>query len=210
MLLLLAAAARLPGQTEGLRPEAVAQLCRAPENTGNEAVMVRVIDARLHPYANGSRRIHLAVVDNGEFEYHDAANFGLICVPKAAVNFFADAEGELAFLIANEVGHLLDDTCRTAAGRRSVAHSISDAAQQNACEMRADDIAFTMICRSGYNPASAAGALGRLLMFQGTHRPGDSVGAMTAYSAAAEGHPVTPERIEHVRKLVAKAIAATQ
>jgi hypothetical protein len=87
MLLLLAAAARLPGQTEGLRPEAVAQLCRAPENTGNEAVMVRVIDARLHPYANGGRRIHLAVVDNGEFEYHDAANFGLICVPKAAVNF---------------------------------------------------------------------------------------------------------------------------
>lgn len=196
----------LSAQADGIREQSVQQLCHAPEEAGNEAAMVRAIDSRLHAIATGGRRIHLAVVDGGEFQFHDAANFALICVPKAAVNFFGDAEGELAFLIANEIGHLLDDACRSPAGRRAVAHSLNDTMQNSACEMRADELAFSMITHAGYNPASAAGALGRLQMFQGVHKDGDQAAALNEYAATAASHPVTPERITHLRKLLEKSL----
>lgn len=56
-----------------------------------------------------------------------ATNFNmtdsLICMPVAMVHFMGDAEGELAFILSHEIGHTVDDQCKTEQGRLAVAQS---------------------------------------------------------------------------------------
>jgi predicted Zn-dependent protease len=142
----------------------------------------------------------------------------LICVPVAMVHFMGDAEGELAFIISHEIGHTVDDVCKTQEGRVAIANSrgslgalfggvmsgqqgaaaASKTSQQRGCEARADEIGFRIFTASGQNPYDAAGAFGRLEMYMGD----TSTGVLARLSALGSDHPMTPDRIKNMRTLL--------
>lgn len=145
-------------------------------------------------------------------------NISMICVPVAMVHFMGDAEGELAFILSHEIGHTLDDRCKTEEGRLAVANSrgslgavlggllggqkgaaaASKISQQRGCEERADEIGFYVFTASGYNPYDAAGAFGRIEMYLGDTR----TGIFARLNALGSDHPMTPDRIRHMRVLL--------
>jgi predicted Zn-dependent protease len=129
-----------------------------------------------------------------------------------------DAEGELAFVLSHEIGHTVDDQCKTQEGRLAVAQSrgslgaalgglfggkegasaASKLSQQKGCEARADEIGFYIFTASGYNPYDAAGAFGRLEMYSGD----TNTGVLARLNALGSDHPMTPDRISHMRALL--------
>jgi predicted Zn-dependent protease len=68
-------------------------------------------------------------------------------------------------------------------------------ATQRSCEARADAIGFHIFTASGYNPFDAAGAFGRLEMYMGDN----STGVFARLAAMGSNHPMTPDRIKHMR-----------
>jgi len=126
--------------------------------------------------------------------------------------FAGDAEAELAFTIAHEAGHALDNTCKSPAGRSKLIQPSLDGvlkellgkdsrdmyAEQRACESRADDLGFAIIVEAGYNPYAAAGFFGRWEMLKGDV----STDATARAKEQTSTHPITPERIRNLRKLL--------
>ena len=105
--------------------------------------------------------------------------------------FFEEAPDELAAIIAHEMGHAIDDSCR---------FSPKTLAQMRACEDRADGIAFTLLQNANppFNPAALAGAFGRIESFYG----GTSTGILARMISFNSNHPITPDRIEHVHRVI--------
>jgi predicted Zn-dependent protease len=212
LLLLLAPLSSL-AQT-ALRPEQrVRKSCRASEITGGpEWEKLRRVQQRLESAVdhNRARHIYIALIDSREINAWDH-NFGmtesLICIPISLVHFIGESEGELAFFMAHEMGHALDDTCKTANGRAQVASRSNPLSlllrrprlnEQRSCEARADTIAFKLFTASGYNPYDAAAAFGRLEMYLGD----TSTGVIARLGALGGDHPMTPDRIKHMRELL--------
>jgi predicted Zn-dependent protease len=111
---------------------------------------------------------------------------------------FMGNEDEIAFIIAHELGHALDDGCKAPPGIRHTAY------EQVQCETRADEIGYQLLRRAGYSPYAAAGAFGRLEMYSGdTH-----TGIIGWFRQIASDHPITPRRIENMRKLLLKEVQA--
>jgi hypothetical protein len=71
-------------------------------------------------------------------------------------------------------------------------------AEQRTCESRADTIGFAMFTDAGYNPFDAAEAFGRLEMYSGDV----SSGIVARLAALGRAHPMTPDRIAHMRTLL--------
>ncbi|HVZ17869.1 MAG TPA: M48 family metalloprotease, partial [Terriglobales bacterium] len=160
------------------KQQVIQQVCRGSEITsGPKYEMFQRAIAKLTPIVNQDTRhiTYVALANNNEINAW-ARNFdmthSLICVPEAMVEFMGDAEGELAFIIAHEVGHTIDDVCKTQAGRLAVANSrgslgalfggivggskgaatASRISQQRGCEERADEIGFQIFTSAGYSP----------------------------------------------------------
>jgi predicted Zn-dependent protease len=87
----------------------------------------------------------------------------LVCVPTAFVDFMTD-EDELAFMLAHELGHTVDEACRL---RTQYTRE-----NQTVCETRADEIGLSLLERSNYSPYAAAGAFGRYEMYSGDTQTG--------------------------------------
>ena|SRR5436309_16115284 len=126
------------------------------------------------------------------------------------------SDGELAFVVGHELGHAVDDVCKTDDGRAqlvgprpgrlaSVLGALLDESRpanaQQACEARADEIGFNLLTRSGYNAFDAAGAFGRLEMYSGD----TGTGLLARFTAMSQNHPMTPDRISHMRALLMRA-----
>lgn len=123
-----------------------------------------------------------------------------------------EADGELAFITAHEIGHAVDDVCKSTAGRASVTpptitgtlsgllggNGRNPIAEQRTCELRADEIGFAIFTKAEYNPYDAAGAFGRLEMYSGD----TSTGVLARLAAIGKDHPITPDRIHHMRILL--------
>ena len=213
-LLSLAQAALRPGHEQRIRKS-----CRAVEVTsGPEFENVHRIQRRLESVVHHDRprHIYIAVIDSKDINAWDH-NFGMnesmICIPTAFVHFMGDAEGEMAFFVAHEMGHALDDTCKTANGRAQVAARANPLTrlfarprvnEQRSCEKRADEIAFHLFTAAGYNPYDAAAAFGRLAMYLGD----TSTGVFARLGNLAGDHPMTPDRIKHMRELLIAQAAA--
>jgi predicted Zn-dependent protease len=198
------------------RAEIVQHWCHAVEVTNGPYVdRIKGIEARLSPIVNRLHgpRIHVAVVDSdviNAWEKDLGPQESLICVPVSMIRFMGDGEGEMAFIFAHETGHALDRTCKSAEGREQITppsfgSALSNLlggsgrdllAEQRTCESRADAIGFAIFTKAGYNPYDAAGAFGRLEMYNG-----DS-GVLSKLMAFANDHPMTPDRIAHMRKLL--------
>jgi len=212
-------------QPQLTRAQIVARVCRAPELAGGPAVdAIRRIEQRFGPVVNQvqGHRIHVAVVDSdviNAWNQNFSMSESLICVPRVMASFMS-AEGELAFIFAHEIGHALDDPCKTASGRAHVATSTSPLAavlgalldqsspvtEQRGCEARADEIGLNVLTRAGYNPYDAAGAFGRLEMYLGD----TSTGLLARLAAMNGDHPMTPDRIRHMRTLLTRTRANAQ
>jgi predicted Zn-dependent protease len=204
------------------RAEAIHHYCHAPEVTsGPEFERMSTIRNRLAPVLARvpSQRIDMAVVDSAVLNaWANNLNprLALICVPTAFVRFMGDSEGELAFIYAHETGHALDDTCKSDTGRAQIASQTlsgelssllggsgrSALAEQRACESRADEIGFRVFTTAGYNPFDAAGGFGRLEMLTGDM----STGIVGRLAALGSDHPMTPDRIRHMRALLFQRI----
>jgi len=192
--------------------------CHAPEVTsGPEYQRMVSIQQRLTPILERAQghEIHFAAVESSvinAWENNLTGNAALICIPTAMVRFMGDSEGEMAFIYAHEIGHALDDTCKSNAGRPQIAPpTISGAldkllggsgrnalAEQRTCEARADEIGFRIFTAAGYNPFDAAGAFGRMEMYLGD----TSTGVFGRLAALGNDHPITPDRIRHMRVLL--------
>lgn len=206
------------------KEQIIEKVCKAPEITsGPELDEMKQVEHKLGAVINQDHqhRIYIATVDSNVINAW-ATNFNmtdsLVCVPVAMVHFMGDAEGELAFILSHEIGHTLDDQCKTEQGRLAVAQSrgslgamlggllggekgaaaSSRLSQQKGCEARADEIGFYIFITAGYNPYDAAGAFGRLEMYMGDTK----TGVLARLNALGSDHPMTPDRISHMRALL--------
>ena len=208
----------LLGQSPNTRAEIVQRICHAPEVTsGNEVERIKSIEQRLGPVLKEmpAPRIHVAIVESGVINaWNQNLNprESLICIPVGLFRFMGDGEGEMAFIFAHETGHAIDTACKTSTGRAEVTPpTLSGAldrllggsgrnalAENRTCEARADAIGFALFTGAGYNPFDAAGAFGRLEMLSGDI----STGAVARLLALGKTHPMTPDRIAHMRGLL--------
>ena len=205
-------------QTRHTRAEIIEHYCHAPEVTSGPEFQ-RMVSIRQRIGSVLARvpgyDIHLAVVESQEinaYTFNLAPRSALICIPTAIVRFMGDSEGEMAFIYAHELGHALDDPCKSGTGRAQIAPpTISGAidkllggsgrnpiVEQRACESRADEIGFTIFTAAGYNPFDAAAGFGRLEMLVGD----TSTGVFGRLAAMGSDHPITPDRIRHMRALL--------
>jgi Zn-dependent protease with chaperone function len=201
-------------------PEPMIQhFCGAPQvSSGAEFDRVASITQRL---AIANPRIKIALAMSPFINAWDvelSANVSLICIPIGMVHFMSGEEGELAFILAHEFGHAVDDRCKSLSGRaRLVDHSSfgivlaaffgcssgSGAREQRACENRADELGVSLITRAGYDPQNAVSALGRFSVLAGQ----SGTGPIARLAALGQDHPITSDRIRHVRKLIARQSA---
>jgi len=224
VLMLFFVALPLGSQTKHTRAEAIEHYCHAPEVTsGPEFDRMVSIRQRLAPILARvpGYEIHLAVVDSNVI--NASTNFlssrsSLICIPTGIVRFMGDSQGEMAFVYAHELGHALDNTCKSNVGRAQIAPpTVSGAlnklfggsgrnpiAEQRACENRADEIGFAIFTDAGYDPFDAAGAFGRLELLLGD----TSTGIFGRLAAMGNDHPMTPDRIRHMRALLIAELQA--
>jgi predicted Zn-dependent protease len=205
-------------QSKLTRAEVIDHFCHAHEVTsGPEFERIASIRERLAPILARvpGYEINVAVVDSNII---NASTFplgqraALICIPTAIVRFMGDGEGEMAFVFAHELGHALDDTCKSNAGRAQIAPPTisgelnrllggsgrNPLAEQRACENRADEIGVVIFTAAGYDPFDAAGAFGRLEMLTGD----TSTGIVGRLAAMGSDHPMTPDRIRHMRAML--------
>jgi len=212
-------------QTEMTREEAIQKVCGAQEITfGPEYDRVTEIANKLGPIFRNipGHETHLALVDSAEinaYNHNLSRSAALICLPLGIVKFIGSNDGELAFILAHEIGHGLDDVCKTDQGRFNITPPTirgaldkllggagRDAfAEQRRCEARADEIGLLILIKAGYSPWDAAGAFGRLEMFLGD----SSTGVIARLVRMNDEHPMTPDRIRDMRRLLVQ-IASRQ
>lgn len=146
--------------------------------------------------AEPSLHVVMALVLSNEINAHtmaqwatmrDGSRVSLVCVPTSFVEFVRN-EDELAFFIGHEFGHAVDAACF---GQ----HNRGD---QVLCETRADEIGFKLLLRAGYSPYAAAGAFGRIEMYSGD----TATGISGLFRQLASDHPITPNRIANMRRLL--------
>jgi Zn-dependent protease with chaperone function len=113
----------------------------------------------------------------------------LICVTTVFIDFASD-EDELAFFIGHEMGHTVDEPCRLRTQKTRD--------NQAVCEMRADESGYQLMRQAGYSPYAAAGAFGRWEMYTGD----TATGIVGTFSQLSMDHPITPRRIENMRRML--------
>ena len=180
---------------------------------GNEVNQVAQIADRL---AVVNPRVYIAVAMNPlvnawDVEFSDTS---VICVPIALVRAMHNSEGELAFILAHEIGHATDDLCKSLGSRARLADQSKSGVllsllfgrgtgdgsrDQRACESRADELGVRSMIRAGYKPEDAIAALERLAAYSGD----TASGPLARLSALGKDHPITADRIRHIRKTIA-------
>ena len=163
-------------------------------------------------------RIRVAVAMNPMINAWEVPGTALICVPVAFVHFM-ESDGELAFMIGHEMGHAIDKRCDDPASRAQIADQSASGAllgllfgrgsgdgarDQRACESRADELGLSLMTRAGYDPEDAVLALKRLSSYVGD----TGTGPIARLAALGDDHPITADRVRHVRKLIARQAKA--
>jgi Zn-dependent protease with chaperone function len=200
-------AAPVAAQPGPLLPDVmVQQFCQASQvASGAEFDAITAVALRL---AEASPHIHVAVIDSplvNAWDVNLSAGVSLICIPVGLVQYMGGAEGELAFILGHEIGHATDKHCKSLKGRLRVAPlatllgeiSGDRTGDQRACEARADELGVNLMTCAGYDPNDAAVALRRL-----SRKSGVSISGPTALG---DDHPITADRVHHIRKLIARA-----
>jgi predicted Zn-dependent protease len=107
------------------------------------------------------------------------------------VRILKDSRGELAFVIAHEIGHVEDVNCR----QRGARQGLSGPALQRMCETTADFIGLEYIMAAGYNPSDAAAVMGRLIL---ANTAGEGTITGILLGRFKSDHPVDIDRIQRI------------
>lgn len=194
----------------------VFRYCMAPQLTGGP--MFDEVETIVQRLAVTNQRVQFAVVNTprtGAWESEVSVDISLLCIPAGLVHLMGNSEGKLAFIVGHEVGHAIDDRCKSASGREQAAErspsgatlallfgrgSGDGAVNQRACEVRADEIGLSLMSRAGYDPQDAPAALEMLAEHAGDH----SDGVLARLGALRDDHPITADRVRHLRKLISR------
>ena len=106
------------------------------------------------------------------------------------VQVFYGDRGELAFVIAHEIGHIQDAGCAA----RGAAQRLRGTALQRMCEAAADQIGMQYLLAAGYSPFDAAGVMGKLLMID----PAQSSVLGIVLGRFVSDHPVDVDRVKQL------------
>jgi hypothetical protein len=125
---------------------------------------------------------HIVVVQSNQFNAFADPRTSTVTVYVGAISILWKDEGELAFLICHELGHLNN---------------------QSTDEKAADEVGLMFLIGAGYSPYDAAAMFGRLIMNAGG---GTVMEAVTTWLRDRPGdqHPWTIHRIEDLRRLSIK------
>ena len=115
---------------------------------------------------------------------------GRVVLPLAMIRFFQDDESGLAYVVAHEIGHIVDAECKWI-----LTLSKPTLAQRRSCEARADAYAVGVMVLAHYNPYAAAGAIGKQMMFYGT-----ATVTQTIMGRFWSDHPADLDRINLMRE----------
>jgi len=139
----------------------------------------------------------VVMAEKPEFNaYADPVNH-IITVNSLTVRILYGDRGELAFVIAHELGHIQDVNCQA----RGIAQRLSGTALQRMCEAAADQIGMQYILAAGYNPFEPAGLMGKLLMVD----PNQGSVFGIVLGRFVSDHPVDVDRIHHLALAAALA-----
>ena|SRR3984893_11797958 len=133
----------------------------------------------------------LVVTDEQVVNAYADPRTNTVRLPVRIVEFYGSDKGELAYVIAHEIGHLQDRDCLA----RGTQQGLRNRALQRMCEESADFIAIQYMMAAGYSPFDAAAAMGRLMMLTSDHTSvlGIVVRRFTS------NHPVDLDRIARMR-----------
>jgi hypothetical protein len=146
---------------------------------------------------------------------------GEIFVTKDLLKIVGPNEGELAFVVAHEMGHVIGfqmgwsaqiQQAQLNSDLSSFLNSLGWALltakeranrSQQLEENLADALGLYLLVRSGYNPYDAGAFFGRLEMYMGTTGP-----ATREWDKYRNDHPFNEDRIENLRKMMARLAEA--
>jgi hypothetical protein len=168
------------------------------EHTENGAVVDRIV-ARLRNSRLQLPSFQIMVINQAQLNAWADPRRDVVILPVLMVQFLQQDEGELAFVIAHELGHLQDKQCPLIAQQ----NAITIEGQKRFCEARADEIGIQYLIAAGYNPYDAAAFFGRMMMFRGnTSLLGNLVERFTS------DHPIDMDRIGALRTLLVRLCQA--
>ena len=156
----------------------------------SQALLDKVV-ARLRHNRLALPSFQVVMTGEQEINAHASPSNNTITVPEMMIRFLENDEGELAFVISHEIGHLEDRACPQLATQvRMTAEGRS-----RFCEASADEIGVQYLVGAGYNPFDAAALFGRLMMFEG-----DTGLLSNLISRFLSDHPLNIERIGDLRR----------
>lgn len=162
------------------------------EHAEHTAIVERVI-ARLQKNRFRLPPFRVMISNQEEINAYAQTDHRLVILPVAMVHFLHGSEGELAFAIAHELGHLADQECA------SLLRSGATLSQVRSCEGRADEIGLQYLAGAGYNPYDAAAFFGRMMMFTGET---SLLGSF--FKRFTSDHPIDLDRISGLRKTLVR------
>jgi Zn-dependent protease with chaperone function len=162
------------------------------DQSAHENVVQRIV-ARLRTGKYTLPQFQVVITNGSEINAYADKQKQLVVLPIAIVHFLEKDEGELAFVVAHELGHLQDRNCEAIAGQVR----ITAEGRSRLCEERADELGFQYLTGAGYNPFDAAAEFGRMMMFYGGTGVLDSI-----FGRFMSDHPINQDRIGNLRKLL--------
>lgn len=160
-----------------------------------------VVDEVARSLVDGPSKRGIKPYDMPHFYIQIATNPGLNASAKVAehtivlqydlVRLMKESKGELAFVIAHELGHIQDGNCQ----ERGLRQGLKGPALQRMCETTADLIGLEYTMAAGYNPSDAAAVMGRLILANSA-----SEGTVTGIVLGRfkSDHPVDIDRIQRI------------
>jgi len=109
-------------------------------NVGDAYAVVGRVVERLKHNRLQIPEFHVSVNDSKEINAYAQADLKQITIPIGIVRFLRADEGELAFVIAHEIGHIQDRQCHEIAEHAR----ITQEGQSRLCEQRADALGSCM------------------------------------------------------------------
>lgn len=136
----------------------------------------------------------LALTEPGEMLMNATASASthVIKISPDLVESLKNSPGELAFVIAHEIGHVQDGDCIV----RGFQQGLRGVALSRMCESTADYVGLQYLMAAGFDPYDAAGFMGRMLMFSPMQT---SIGGILANRFLSD-HPVDVDRIRHLKE----------
>jgi len=165
-----------------------------PGVTADDYNYVRGIVLRLEKNQYKLPSFRWTIVPASQLNSSADPQHGIVFVYTSMIHFLRDDPGEMAFVIAHELGHVEDAPYQLARMQVEKRSLLPQLVQQD-LETRADNIGFQYLVGAGFNPYDAAALFGRMQMFQG------DTGLSGFFQQFLSNHPINEARVSNLRRL---------